>query len=306
MYLKKVCIFLAAAFFVLDLMFFLMYMSMRNNMQKISGEMIDNAVAYFDKNGVAVNASVIPDKVPDNPIYSFASYDEDLYEAVSEKISSEYYPLCQSLSAIETPDGIVYSVSDDSSAKAHIRFYSDSFAFEYSTEEYEESGIGPLGSDKFETDSKEISDKDKKALERFIGTVSYAKNQSYDIVGVSLKDTGVYISVTQNAYGNYPIEDNYANILISDGTVKYACGKWISREYKKSYSEPLTDGVNALKNMDISDAAAILSEKIVYRHRYAGNDTNYLIPVWEIVYLDNGGSVNTQYIDAIKDQIVNK
>ncbi|MBQ8759157.1 MAG: hypothetical protein IJZ20_05640, partial [Clostridia bacterium] len=80
----------------------------------------------------------------------------------------------------------------------------------------------------------------------------------------------------------------------------YAKGDIILAEVTKKYSERLYDGVNALAGIDTDIVSEFVSERIVYSHRYAGNGTYYIIPVWKIEYIDVNGKKQIQYVDAIK------
>lgn len=124
---------------------------------------------------------------------------------------------------------------------------------------------------------------------------------AYTLCGVMNVDGGVYASFSQNVYADYPISDMFVNVYISDSDgVAYACGNRIFAAFSRSYSGTLTDGINALASLDFAAVESILSERIVYVHRYTGSGTHYLIPVWEIAYLDRDNHAQTLYVDTVK------
>ena len=303
MFLKRVFGFLVIAFLCVDLLILTMYIQAKNNQLVLSDEMIKNAVSYYNSNGIEIDLDTIESKIPENPIYTFSESNYDVAESVSQEIATKVLSSA-TVSFVETPDGIVYSFSDkEENSVAVFKVYSDQQAFEFSLKGFEEKDekIPVL---QFNSDSKqtvELSSEIRKQISSFVSCISKNTGCKYTVLGTLEDKGGVYVYIARNVYGTYLIEEMSTVFYFEDNNLKFVSGNWIFPEIKKSYFEPLFDGLNALKKLDEKQLKTVISEKTTYTYRNAGNDKGYLIPVWKIEYIDVNGNRNTQYVDAIKN-----
>lgn len=302
MFLKRVFGFLAIAFLCVDLLILAMYIQTKNNKLVLSDKMIENAVSYYNSNGIELDTDAIESKIPENPIYTFSESNYDVAENASQEIASKMLSSAD-ISFVETPDGIVYSFSDKEQSVAVFKVYTHGLTFEYSLAGFEtiNEQIPDL---KFDSDKEQafaLSSDIKKQISQFVSCVTRNSSCKYTVLGSLEEGDGVYVYIARNVYDAYLIEDTNMVLYFEDNDLKFASGNWIFPEIKKSYFEPLCDGLNALKKLDEAYLKKIISQKITYVYRSSGNETGYLIPVWKIEYIDISGNQNIQYIDAIKD-----
>lgn len=299
MFLKRICIFLAVVFLSVDIFLVSMYFQAKNSAKYISDGMIDDTVSYFRSVNIKLDKSVISEAVPQNKIYTFTSSNLEVGQQIAEKLVKSLGISATSINPVETPDGTSYSLNTKDAVAGSFRVYSDSFRFEYASADFSKEDYG-VPSSPFENDNTKLGNKPKNAVASFLSGLTLGSNPKYCVNGSYNANGCLYVSVSQKVSENADAEDMYANLVVSDGRVVYAEGKMIFALIKKSCSEQLYDGVNALMRADCDNVSRFLSEKIVYTHRYAGNGIYYLIPVWRIEYIDSDGVAKTQYVDAIK------
>ncbi len=302
MYLKRVFCFLAIAFLLVDVLLFAMYMQTRNNQLVLSDRMIEDTVAYYNSNGVEIDKKTIQARMPENPIFTFSGTNYSIAEKVADKIADKMLSSAV-VSFVETPDGMVYSFSEQDKSIAVFKVFGDGCEFEYSLSGYEIKNE-QVPFIEFNLDDKqipEIQSDIKKQISSFVSCISENSDCKYTVLGSLRQGNGVYVYIARNVYGTYLLDDMSAVFYFEENKLKSVIGSWIFPEIKKSYFEPLYDGLNALKKLDKSQLKRIISEEIVYSYRNTGDDTGYVIPVWKIEYIDVKGSRNIQYIDAIKD-----
>lgn len=299
MFLKKICIFLAVVFAAVDIFLLSMYFEAKNSAKNISDKMIEDTVSYFRTSGVKIDESIISEVVPQNKIYTFSYANVDIGDRVAENIVKALNISATSVNPVETPDGTSYSINADNSVAASFRVYSDSFKFEYVSGDFDKS-IHSVPSNAFENDNIILDKNQDSALYAFFSGLTLSEKPKYTVTGSYVSQGGLCVSVRQNISDKCAVSDMYANVLVDGDKVLYAEGKMIFAQIKKSYSEQLYDGVNALMRIDLTDVSQFLSENIVYMYRYSGNGVYYLIPMWKIEYIDLSGVKKTQYVDAIK------
>lgn len=302
MFLKKVAVFLALAFLALDLMLAVLYFQTRNNMFVLPERMIDDAAAYLAANDIKLSRSVIEKRIPDNAVYTFAAENTAVSSEVAAAIAASYFTSEATASMLETPDGMTFSIQADGVSAAALRVYYGSFRFEYSEADFVRESEVPLSETAFDNGEKVLSAETERAVQRFLKLLvsPSAGSALYTVRGSVASGDGIYVCVSQNVGGAFEINDMFTNLLVRDGRVVYACGNRIFSAVRKSYREQLTDGVNALRSLNLDTVSEILSEEIVYTERSTGNGTHYLIPLWKIVYMDTTSARITQYVDAIK------
>lgn len=299
MFLKKVCIFLAVSFLAVDILLLSLYIQATNNLSMLSDEMLENTVKYYSSAGITIDKEDIVKRVPDNKIYTFDSDNAGAAMAAAERLCGQLFSKNAVVNMVETPDGLSYSVSDNGKTAASLRIYSNSFGFEYVMGDH--SDIAPtIPESQFFNEGVEISDENEKAVNQFMKALSGGNNKNCEITGSYYSDKKLYVSVNQLVDSQCSVDGMFFNAVVDEGRILCAEGNIILSSVAKSCSEPLYDGVNALNRVDSSIVKEFLSEKIVYTHRYAGNDVYYLIPVWKIEYIDVNGKTGTQYVNAIK------
>lgn len=301
MFLKRVFGFLSIAFLCVDLLILAMYIQTKYNQLVLSDKMIDNAVSYYTSNGIEIDTDIIESEIPENPIYTFSGSNYDVADRVSQEIASKMLSSTD-VSFVETPDGVVYSFSENNKSIAAFKVYTDGLGFEYSLTGFE-SKIEQIPVLLFNSDSEQasaLSSDIRKRISSFVSCISQNSGCEYTVLGSLGEGDGIYVYIARNVYGTYLIEDMSAVLYFEENDLKCVSGNWIFPEIKKSYFEPLCDGLNALKKLDEAQLKKVISEKITYTYRSSENYTGYLIPVWKIEYIDVKGNRNIQYIDAIK------
>ncbi len=299
MFLKKVCIFLALSFLAVDILLLSLYIQATNNLSMLSDKMLDNTVEYYSNAGIKIDKVDIVKRVPDNKIYIFNSDNAGAAKFTAERLCGQLFSKNAVVNMVETPDGLSYSVSDNGKTAASLRIYSNSFGFEYVLGEYSDIAQ-TIPESQFFNDGVEISDENEKAVSRFMKALCGGNIKNCEITGSYYSDKKLYVSVSQIVDEKCPVDGMFFNAVVDEGKLLCAEGNIILSAVVKSCSEPLYDGVNALNKVDSSIVKEFVSEKIVYTHRYAGNDVYYLIPMWKIEYIDVNGKSGTQYVDAIK------
>lgn len=302
MELKRVCAFLVAAFLVVDVFLLVLCIHLNDTLLYLSGDMIDNAVSYVRSQNTAIEPEVIRRKIPDNAVYTFQTANTELAMTVASKLADTFFDGAP-VSFVETPDGVSYTVGKSTEVAASFRVYTDSFRFEYTTTAFDRETL-LLPSEAFSSADLTLSDRQKKGVAAFIEALNAAAKStkaSYTLCGKTPADGGSFVSLSQNVYADYPVVGMFVNLYVSeDGNVLAACGNRIFASLSRSYAPTLTDGLNAVYALDFSSVAAVQSERIVYTYRYAGGATHYLVPVWEIVYLDRDNHTQTLYVDSVK------
>ena len=299
-FLKRVCVFFAAAFLIVDMFLIVLYFQARKDFSLLSDNMVKNTLEYYKSSGVEINENVIQHSIPMNPIYTFDSSNMDCAPYVAEKLASKMFFSGMSVSFVETPNGISYSLSDSEGIRASFRVYKDVFAFEYSADEFSKENAPLILAEVYENAGVELQSSIRKNIDKFTKAISTSADSEYKVDNVMKTNIGTIVNISQLADKSYPINDMYMNMLFKENRLVYAEGNWILGDIKKSYNEQLTDGINALNKIDISTMSKVISEEITYMYRNSGRGQYYLVPVWKIEYIDTNGTPKTQYIDAIK------
>lgn len=301
MSLKKTCLFLTVAFFLIDLFLLVLCIRTRGDSLYLSDTMIEDAVAYMRSLDVSVEEEIIKRKIPDDPIYTFKKDNASVALDVATKLSERYHSAAQ-VSFAETPDGVSYTVGETGDPKASFRIYNDSFRIEYTKSGFRREELPAVGNESFTSEQTALSGELSAKVSTFLDTLVASKSSkaAFTVLGTVKNENGTYVCVSQNVYADHPILDFYINLFLTEDGVEYAVGTWALSSFTRSYGGKLIDGVNALYSIDFSQVSRIVSQNIVYENRAAGNGIYYLIPRWKIVYLDRTATPKTQYIDALK------
>ena len=99
------------------------------------------------------------------------------------------------------------------------------------------------------------------------------------------------------------ISGMYVNVLVWNGEILSVKGSWIPVNTDKYYDCSISDSINAVFSLNLDKVTEIVSEKCVYIFKRADENKYYLIPVWEIVYVDADGDTVREIIES---DIVNK
>ena len=298
MILKRVCLFLCASLFIVDLLFLSLYLEAKNTTNTLSDTMIEKTVSYYEGIGVKINKNVIRKKIPSHVIYTFVNNNYSLGNSVAQRIAENLISKNALTSFIETPDGQSFSFSLKDNIVASFRTYIDSFSFEYIYGDFSNLQ-DKLPAQEYYTDSKKLDSKKEKLIDVFVKSISKSDKFKYTLCGIYDNGEVCVVSIKQATNNSCEIKDTYANIIIKDNKIVYANGAWIFAKLSDNYSEHLIDGVNALNRVD-AHVSEFISEDVEYMYRYSENELYYLIPVWKIEYIDNEGRTNIQYIDAVK------
>ena len=299
MFLKKVCIFLAASFLAVDIFLLFIYFHADKNLNTLSDKMLESAVEYYDAIGISVEKSVIAKRVPDNKIYTFVNDNSSVGLKAADNLAQSLFLSKANVNMVETPRGMTYTITDKNENAASLRIDTDSFSFEFAHSDFS-SDISGIPVDPFSNALNDIDDDVRKTIDKFLSALYGQNSPHFDIKGsysVGIRNT---VCVELLIDDSCPVEGMYANMVVENGKLVYARGNIILAEISKSYSEELYDGVNALAKIDSELVSEFISEKIVYSQRYAGNGTYYLIPLWKIEYIDVNQKRQIQYVDAIK------
>lgn len=301
MNLKKTMCFLAVAFLLVDVLLLVLCVRTRSAKLYLSDAMLEDAASYLESCGVSVEPEVIHKKIPDNPVYTFRKDNVTLAYGAASRLSTLYF-FDASVSFAETPDGVSYTIGETGAPQASFRVYQDSFRLEYVRTGFQKELMPDGAGDAFASKDVTLTRSEKRGLSAFLEALSASKSAggAYSVRGVIRNENGVLVCVSQNVYDDHRISDMYFNLFLTDNGVEYATGSRVLASFVRSYGEKLIDGVNALYSINLSEVSRILSQNIVYENRSLGNGIYYLIPRWEIVYLDHSSVERTQYMDALK------
>ena len=227
-YMKKVCLFLAGAFLVVNMLLIYLNVHESNSLYVVSEEMIDDAVAFIRSKGVDITESVIPDKIPNNSVYTFSYQNDELAQKIADNLSKQYFSSDASLSFVETPDGFTYSITDKSANSGVLKLYSDSFRFGYNENLFSEIPSVQFSQLPFKNDNTELDNDQIDALETFLTCLSADKKKvCYTVLGVNYSEDQSVVCVSQNVYDDFEISNMYVNAVIENGkyqeVAKYLC-----------------------------------------------------------------------------------
>ena len=299
MFLKKIFIFLAVVFLVVDICLLGFYIQANNNLKMLSDNLMEDTVKYYASAGVKLDKEDIVRYVPDNKIYVFASDNGTIGSGVAQSFTKALLSKNAKVNVVETPDGTSYTVSENGKNVGSLRLYTEGFGFEYVSGSFNADVIR-LPDSAVYNGKNDLDRGEKKSIDAFVSALSPSLKNNYEITGSMDIDNLLCVSVVQLVDNGCPVDNMYISIALDGDTVVCAKGNIILSVIEKKYSEPLYDGINALNRVDVSDVKEFISEKIVYTYRYSGRDVYYLIPQWKIEYVDNAGQRKTQYVDAIK------
>ena len=295
---KRVYRILSLLFLVLTVLFFLLYAREKNFKDRLSEDFVSEAINNIRSDGIEISESVIHTSVTDVNIYNFdipviEEHNNKLSKAVSEAVFGQDV----STSRFETPDGISVSIYDKESKSelGRIVFNNCDLSFSLLKNGINISGIeSPVMNGR--TDLIDESEKDLVSL--VCKKLTNSSKMNYRISGCS-GDSDFFVVTAVQTVGGYDVSDAFVNFSFDGNELVSVSGKWIVEEPKAKYNNTLTDGVNVLYTLDFEQIKSIEYQRIVYVIKNADSDRYYLIPMWEISYMDKSGQKKIDLVDAI-------
>ena len=295
---KRVYRILSLLFFVLTILFFFLYAREKNFKDRLSEDFVSEALAHIRSNGVEISESVIETAVSDINIYNFdISILEEHYDKLSKALSEAVFDQDVSTSRFETPEGIAVSVYDNESDSelGRIIFNNSDLSFSLLKTGINISGIeSPVMNGRTDL----LDDAEKDMISLVCKKLTNSSKMNYRISGCS-GDSDFFVVTAVQTVGGYDVSDAFVNFSFDGKELVSVSGKSIVEELKAKYNNTLTDGVNVLYTLDFEQIQSIEYQRIVYVIKNADSDRYYLIPMWEVSYMDKSGEKNIDLIDAI-------
>lgn len=292
---RKLCLVLCIALVCVNLLFLAMYTVARNRLQTLTEAAVEDAAAYYTARGMEVAPETIRRDIPSNAILTFRR--EELREeagALAERLSASFAE-ADGFSVVEAPNGVVCTIHAGSRTLAGIKIFDGAFSFEFALESASDN---TYPADYFDNGVTNLEKDEKKAVDTFLRTLSESGASEYTVVGRKNVGADTCLCITQTV-ASLPVRDTYVVLTVRDGSVVAASGNYLFYEVRRSYEEPIIDGVNALRGLDPAKYVRVTAESLVYTYRSSGEGVVYLVPVWRIDAVTADGSAATLYVDAI-------
>ncbi len=293
---------LIVLFALLNIVFLCMYAYEQRSSEYVSEDFVQAAVDNLSKRGISVSEQVLERGIPSIAAGKIVLTDK---ENAGKKVSDSVVQYALDGAKVrtvgfDTPDGasLSYYSADESVSNiqlAKTEYNNDDFSFSYSDFRYENEAEAP--DEMLETLPDEISYSEKKLLENFLLCFEKSTSLGYRISGCMEYEDGTVYTLVQT-FGDADIKDMYMNVLVWNEEILSAKGKWISEKVAKNYKYEMTDGVNAVFSLDLEEVGEILSQRCVYTLKRADENTYYLLPVWEIKYLDVDGVEHSVVVES--------
>ena len=296
---KRIIRLLIIIFAFLTLFFGYLYIREYKNKNTLSEDFLKLAVENLELNGIKVEENALLREVPDKNLYVFSRSDENsYYENITKNVIDALYGSNVMSAFFDVPDGAafgLYEKNDFDRELGRIVFSALDMSFVFTKNLVNVNGGEEII---YSGDVSVLDDEIVNKIETLAQSLNNKGNMSYRISGVSGEDELFVVSVLQTVDG-CDINNCYMNFVCNaDGIVKLY-GKWIPEEPKAMYHEVLCDGVNALYKLNINNVTKVLSENVVYAMRRLEEEKYYLLPVWEIEYIDSESNVVREYVEAI-------
>ncbi len=300
MEVRKIVRLFIIIFALLCVVFGFLYKMELDRINTLDEEFVRNAVENLTSKGIEINESVIVDNIPDKDIYVFSATDvEKQNGAIIDAFVKQIYDNKNvKYKTLQSPEGITYDLYDGSSeinsvGRAVFSDKSDG-TFTYFKTGFSESVVKD-----FSENAKTVNDSELLSfVDGFYSLSAKPEKLSYRICGFVEKD-GLKTVTAVQTISDYDIYTCNINFTFKDSELVCSYGKLVQENPKAQYHNRLMDGVNVLYKMDLSQVKAIKSERLVYLLRKSENDYYYLVPGWEITYIDSFGKQKKQYIDAL-------
>ena len=293
---SRITKFLILIFAVLTLVFYLMYRNEERKSSVLDENFVKEAVLNLKNQGVQVKSDIIKLEIPDRNVYVFKDTGVDEY---SEKISSSFaegFEKEMFTTKLDTPSGFSLAFFDSAQKDVEVgkfHFSSDDFKFVYSAVS---NSITPdsaiIYSDVVSLDAEKLE-----FIERTARSLNVSNNSDFRITG-SVNDGEYCIVSVVQTFNDIEYKDVYINFVFDENGLVHAVGSWVTYDMTAQYHEMLSDGVNALYKLKLDNVSEVVSERIVYSLK-KGNDSKYfVVPCWEIAFVDKKGVTVKEYIEA--------
>lgn len=297
---RKVYRFLIVIFLVLTLVFYFLYRKESDSKSNLSDDFVADATKNIEKKGVVLSTDVIEKSIPEKNIYTYELKSVSDYEkTVTDCVVSEIFAKNANVASFDTPDGTsvgIYLDGDDSRESGRIVFNSSDLTFNYA-----KSGVSIEGAYTSVSNGlgDDVNSKNKKFIDSFVKKLSSDSYvTSYRISGYSSNEEYSVVTVIQTIDG-YDLYGVYINFVFMGDEVVGLFGNWITQTPGAKYYNKLVDGVNVLYKLDFEEIGEITGEKLVYFLRRGDNNKFFVIPGWEISYIDKNGKNKKAHFDAL-------
>ena len=294
---------LIALFLVLNIAFLCMYLYEYRSSEYVDEEFVLAAVENLSARGISVSNGVFDTQKPNLPAGKIVvSHDKNVARVVSDEIAKfTLGNVDVRIVEFDTPEGISLSFYNDDMVSSNMQlaktfFSHDGFGFQYSDFRYEKETQAP--GIPVKTISKTISYDEKKILNDFALCFGKTLQLGYRICGCRIYDDGTLFTLVQTFEG-VDIENMYMNILLWNGEILSAKGSWISSKTEKNYRFEMIDGVNAVFTLPLDKVEQIVSQRPIYATKRSDENTYYLLPMWEITYVDVEGKEITSVVENV-------
>ncbi len=295
---KKICRILILLFALLSVFFFALYSREHTKITTLSDDFINETVKNLKTNGVDIDKSTIKTKTPLLDIYTVSFDDvENHNKLISDCIMQNAFSTPVATTKFDVPDGYsvgIYDEKDASRELGKVVFSDTDKTFRFSLTDVTINSSEPV----YNGDAAEIGDSSKALVEKIARSLNKNSDIQYEISGYNSYEDTEYVTVIQKI-DEYEIYGAYINFIFVENKLVAATGKWITTEPKREYHDSLVDGINVLYKLDLDNVSAILEEKLIYSYKSTENDNYYLVPGWEITYIDNNDNLLVSRFDAL-------
>ncbi len=296
---KTICRLLIAIFTLLSALFFLLYSKEYKIKNTLLDDFVVEAVSNLNHNGIKITHDTIMKNIPTMDIYTI-SYDDllDNNEIVSKAIIKNAYSESITTTKFDIPEGYsigVYDENDSSRELGRVVFYDDDMSFKFSSNGINISGVNsPI----INGNLSDINAATRTKVKNIVENLTFNYDIEYEWAGSSTND-GIEIVTVIQKIDDYAINGAYMNFVFDEQKLIMSNGKWITGKPERRYNVSLIDGINVLYKIKLENVSEILEEKLVYSYKKTENNKYYLIPVWEITYLDLNENIVVEFIDTL-------
>lgn len=295
----KISGFLIIVFSVLSILFYSLYISEAKKSQTLSEDFISLGIENLSSRNVSVDPETIIREIPDKDVFVIENVDFlSNNNAVANVFVEEVFDkkLITTMS-FEMPTGVslvIHDKSDSSKELARVIYSDKDFGIKFSKNGVTITGTDiPAFNNRQNELSSQIVDKITSITQKIV-----SQDTSFRISGVIGEDD-FYIVTVVKTVDEIDLKDVFINYVFQDGNLVAVGGNWFLSTPKARYHNTLKDGLNVLYMLDFDNLSTIKQERIVYSLQKVEDNRYFLLPVWEIVYLDNEGNQKTAYFDAI-------
>lgn len=298
--------FLIAFLAFLNILFLMLYFYEYRSSEYIGADYVNSAVKNLSERGIAVSSDIFVTHMPENKASSLMKdKNGDDGRRVSDSLVKYTLGNADTRAVeLETPDGISITYYDGNEEFSHIQlaktFYEkNSFYFEYVDNRYANKAQAP--EEKYNKFSRDVSYDDRQLLSRVVSCFGSGKSFGSRISGCESYEDGTVFTLIQTLDGT-DIFGMYINVLVWNGEILSVKGSWIPVDTDKKYDYAITDSVNAVYSLDLSDVTEIVSENRVYILKRVNENKYYLLPAWEIVYADSEGKLKSEIVESLAEK----